>query len=166
MIASLASEIERKTPDMKFMLLGTSCYGDYLKVFISVWLCHTRVRANGRAANQLSTNHSTNQRLYISEPALLLQQGVRERVNVLLFSLAMADLAKLVLLLSLQVNCVIILFGSVQDAENWESATQYIVVQYSRYFNLVSVQLIALMALDRAFSVSLPLVAHRILSFG
>ena len=104
--------------------------------------------------------------MYVIELTLLLQQGVRERVNVLLFSLAVADLAKLVLLLSLQVNCVIVLFGFAQAAENWESATQFQVLQYYRYINLVSVQLNAVMALDRAFSVSLPLVAHRILSFG
>ena len=78
----------------------------------------------------------------------------------------MADLAKLLMILVLQADCFFGVLGFVHSAANWKSVTQYQVGQYYRYFNLVSAQLNALMALDRALSVSLPLTAHRILSFG
>ena len=84
----------------------------------------------------------------------------------MLFSLTVSDLGKVLVLLPFQASCFISLLGSAQDVASWESATQYMVVQCYRYFNLVSAMLNALMALDRALSVSLPLTAHRILSFG
>ena len=101
-----------------------------------------------------------------SNPHCVLQQGARDRVNVLLLSLAVADLAKLLVLLVLQVDCVVHLVMSVRDAGLWESVTKFQVGQYYRFFNLVSAQLNTVMALDRALAVSLPLTAHRILSFG
>ena len=104
--------------------------------------------------------------MYVSSPTLQLQQGARDRVNVLLLSLAMADLAKLLTTLMIQVRCVFNVLGSVQDEARWRSVTQHQIAQYYRYFNFVSALLTALMALDRALSVSLPLTAHRILSFG
>ena len=89
------------------------------------------------------------------------QQGLRDRINVLLFSLAVADLTNLVTRLFQNLTC----FMDPLDSANWSVQMFLQVVFLNRFSNFVSGMLIVVMAVDRCLSVTLPLRASRILSF-
>ena len=91
-----------------------------------------------------------------------LQQGLRDRINILLFSLAVADLMNLVTQLLQNLTC----FMDSVDSANWNVFMTPQVFYLSRYANFVSGMLIVVMAVDRCLSVTLPMKASRILSFG
>ena len=91
-----------------------------------------------------------------------LQQGLRDRINILLFSLAVADLMNLVTQLLQNMTC----FMDSVDSANWNVLMTPQVFYLSRYANFVSGMLIVVMAVDRCLSVTLPMKASRILSFG
>ena len=90
------------------------------------------------------------------------QQGLRDRINVLLFSLAVADLMNLVTQLLQNLTC----FMDSVDSANWDIFMAPHVFYLCRYANFVSGMLIVIMAVDRCLSVTLPMKASTILSFG
>ncbi|XP_076466210.1 uncharacterized protein LOC143297676 [Babylonia areolata] len=92
------------------------------------------------------------------------KQGLTDRINLLLFSLAVADFFNLGTQLLMSVPCYLQALDRV-DADNWHTVMLTKVVYINRVASFVSGSLIALVSVDRCLSVTMPLRAGRLLSF-
>ncbi|KAK7500611.1 hypothetical protein BaRGS_00008186 [Batillaria attramentaria] len=94
---------------------------------------------------------------------VFVKQGLRDRVNALLFSLAVADLISLTTLLLMQ-TCFLRLHDPV-DARNWSVMRTPHVLYINRWATYVSGFLIVIMSVDRCVSVTFPLKASSFLTY-
>ncbi|KAL8572993.1 hypothetical protein ACOMHN_013969 [Nucella lapillus] len=95
---------------------------------------------------------------------VFLKQGLVDKVNLLLFALAVADVANLGTMLLFFPTCYLKMFDSLY-ASNWDTIVNTKVVYVNRIASFVSGTLIVILSLDRCLSVVFPLKAGRILTF-
>ncbi|XP_076455529.1 putative G-protein coupled receptor B0563.6 [Babylonia areolata] len=93
--------------------------------------------------------------------AVFSKQGLSDRINLLLFWLAVADLTNLVTQLMFNPSCY--LSDGVQ-AHNWDTVFHAKIVYINLWSAFVSGILIVIMSVDRCLSVAVPLKARRLLS--
>ncbi|KAK7500606.1 hypothetical protein BaRGS_00008181 [Batillaria attramentaria] len=95
---------------------------------------------------------------------VFVKQGLRDRVNALLFSLAVTDLISLMTIFLIRLRCVIRLQDPVL-ASNWEVITTPQILYINRWATFVSGFLIVVMSVDRCVSVTFPLKASSFLTY-
>ncbi|KAL8570091.1 hypothetical protein ACOMHN_033770 [Nucella lapillus] len=93
-------------------------------------------------------------------------QGLKDRIHLLLFSLAGVDLINLLSQFVPRLSCLLRWgWGDVEGADHWDSITNVYLATLSRWSGFVSGILIVVMSVDRCLSVTLPLKAARILTY-
>ncbi|XP_076455527.1 uncharacterized protein LOC143290126 [Babylonia areolata] len=90
------------------------------------------------------------------------KQGLSDRINALLFSLAVADLTHLVTQLLYVPSCYL---SDKVEINNWSAVLNTKITHVKTWSGFVSGSLVMIMSVDRCLSVVMPLKARRLLTY-